>query len=117
MRDIQMKRTMQSMGEDIVILLKGGRSHIGTQVTAIPYEKDGTWHVTLQMWNMLTHKDDVLAVPYARELALLSHHTVICICGIHIDAITPQEIAAVSAWCEADRRNMRERYMRNERAL
>lgn len=30
------------MGDDIVILLTGGVSHIGTHVTAIPYEKDGS---------------------------------------------------------------------------
>ena len=38
------------MGDDIVILLTGGVSHIGTHVTAIPYEKDGSsliipWYV------------------------------------------------------------------------
>ena len=48
------------MGDDIVILLTGGVSHIGTHVTAIPYEKDGSWHVTLQTWNMISHKDDIL---------------------------------------------------------
>ena len=72
------------MGDDIVILLTGGVSHIGTHVTAIPYEKNGSWHVTLQTWNMISHRDDILAIPYARELALLTHHTVVCVCGVHL---------------------------------
>ena len=104
------------MGDDIVILLTGGVSHIGTHVTAIPYEKDGSWHVTLQTWNMISHRDDILAIPYARELALLTHHTVVCVCGVHLDDITREEIEYISSWCEKDRKHMREEYQ-NERAL
>ena len=63
--------------------------------------------MTLQTWNMISHRDDILAIPYARELALLTHHTVVCVCGVHLDDITREEIEYISAWCEKDRKHMR----------
>lgn len=117
MRDITLKRTLLYMGEDILITLYGGAAHIGSHVTALPYERDGSWHVTLQTWNKLAHKDDVLAAMYAKEMALLSHHTVVCICGVHFDAITVQEIDAVKAWCKQDIEAMRKEYRKHEGSL
>lgn len=104
------KRTIHPMGEDHVILITGGDAHIGSHVTAIPYQKDGKWQVTLQTWNQLSHKDDEIAKRYASAFSLMSHHVTVCICGIHFDDITKDAITEVIAWCEQDIEQMRKEW-------
>ena len=47
-----------------------------------------------------THKEDVLARQAALLLARCTRRTVLVACGIHVDGLSPQGIAAVVAMAE-----------------
>lgn len=107
MRTYHINRTIIPMGKDHVILVSGGQAHIGTQVCAIPYFNNDQWHVTLHIWNQIAHRDDEVAKRYASALALHTHHTAICICGIHYDDIQKDEIKEILTWCDQDIEQMK----------
>lgn len=99
---MNLTRQMIYMGEDIVICVHGGISHIGGHVTAIPYQKKNEWHVTLNTFNLVSHKDDEIARLYAKALCEHTHHTVTCVCGIHYDEITGDQIKEIFSWVKQD---------------
>ena len=104
------QREIKPMGLDYVILVQGGKAHIGTSVVAVPYEKDGGWHVTLSTYNLTSHKDHIVAQQYAKALSLLTHHVTVCVCGIHFDAIQPETIDAILDWVKQDIEQMRKEF-------
>ncbi len=95
MRKIKIDRKLIKMGNDLVITVQNENGHIGSVVTAYPYEKNGEIKVTLSMLNTLGHKDDEVAKRYAGTLAKFYNCTVTCICGIHLDDITKDEIGKI----------------------
>lgn len=102
MRRIKIKRTMHWMGNDLVICIQNENAHIGTTVIGQPYQKNHQTHVTMSTWNQLSHKDDAVAQLYVQQASLKLQSVVCCICGIHLDDITPEEMKAVMDWVEND---------------
>ena len=102
MRGICMKRTIEWMGKDLVIHIYNEHGHIGSVVTGEPYIKENETHVTFNTWNQLGHKDDIVATMYVKAAVMKYHCVVSCICGIHLDHITPLEMQAIFNWVKED---------------
>ncbi len=102
MRDIKIKRNIMILGKDIVITVENENGHIGSVVIGEPYLKDRTTHVTMSTYNRLSHKDDIIARMYVQELVLKYHCVVTCVCGIHLDNITEEEINEIINWVKRD---------------
>lgn len=90
------------MGEDLLVTVEGGKSHIGTLVLAQPYEKDGQVHATLSAINRLSHKDDVIASMYARAICEKTGRVTACAAGMHYDDYSSQKLEDIMAWVQAD---------------
>ena len=81
------------------IYLGGGEeSHIGTVVISIPRPSltgDGSISCTTSLFNLISHKDDILAVPLAEELAKQLNQVVVVSAGVHIERATSEEITRI----------------------
>lgn len=102
MRKINLIRNMYYMGNDLVIMVQNDNGHIGSVVTGQPYLKDKNIHVTYNTWNKLGHKDDEVAKMYVQEAVLYLNSVVSCVCGIHIDNITKEEMKYILDWVKHD---------------
>lgn len=108
MRVNDIYRKMIFMGSDLVICIgNSGGGHIGSCVISEPYEKDGQIHITSSTRNLLSHKEGEIALLYSEAAAKELNRTVCCICGIHYDDITAEELLAVQEWCEKDVEEMK----------
>lgn len=97
-----MKRTIEWMGKDLVIHVYNENGHIGSIVTGEPYIKENQTHVTFNTWNQLGHKDDIVVTMYVKAAVMKYHCVVSCICGIHLDHITPLEMQTLFNWVKED---------------
>ena len=102
MRKINIKRTMEWIGQDLVMHVYNENGHIGSVVTGQPYMRNHEIHVTFNTWNQLGHKDDIIANLYVKEAVLKYHCVVSCVCGIHLDDITNEEMQAIIEWVKED---------------
>jgi hypothetical protein len=77
------------MGDDLVLLLKGGEKyHIGAVAMAIPYKNTASTSVI----SSYGHKDGELAKPLAEKVAKNLKKTVVLVAGLHIDDATKEDI-------------------------
>lgn len=102
MKKEQITRHMYWMKNDLIICIQNENGHIGSVVIGQPYFKNDAIHVTTQVWNQLTHKDELVAKMYVEAACKKLNTTVCCICGIHIDQITPQEIDEIMRYIKED---------------
>ena len=99
---IYLRLEAHPMGEDWNVSIYGGdRPHIGAAALGTPYAKpDGSWSACASVLALPTHKEDVLARQAALLLAKRTRRTVLVACGIHVDSLSPQGIAAVVTLAE-----------------
>lgn len=99
---IYLRLEAHPMGEDWNVSIYGGdRPHIGAAALGTPYPKpDGSWSACASVLALPTHKEDVLARQAALLLAKRTRRTVLVACGIHVDGLSPQGIAAVVTLAE-----------------
>jgi hypothetical protein len=80
----------------IHIYLGGGQeAHIGSIAVSLPrtsLKNDSKSSCTTSVFNILTHKDDALAVPLAEDLCRKVHQPVVVTCGVHIENADQEEI-------------------------
>ena len=83
----------------VVLQIYGGtHEHVGCVVTSIP--GPASWnpdrlYATSSVYNLLSHKDEVVAREAAEKAALVLNVPVVCIAGLHVDSATESDIAAL----------------------
>lgn len=89
-------------GKDITLAVYGGDTpHVGSVVLSIP-RPSLTGHgisVTSSVLNVVGHKDETVARWFAESVAVKKECTVTCSCGIHVDNITTEQLAALKESC------------------
>jgi len=70
----------------IILIVGGGEvSHIGSVVLAEPRKKS-------QVINLPKHKEEKIAREFAEKVCVKRKMPVLCVCGIHIDDATKEDI-------------------------
>lgn len=92
------------MGDDLCLAITGGdRPHLGAVALAQarPSLQDSSKvSASTSVLTLLGHKEDMLARTAAQRLAAGLNRTVVVCCGIHVDAILPDELRFVEAAIE-----------------
>ena len=93
------------MGKDLCVALSGGsRPHIGAVAVGQPYpshQDPARTSATTSLITLLGHKEDRLARNLADLLARTLDATACVACGIHLDDLSAQDLAAIEAMVEA----------------
>ena len=92
-----------SMGKDYTVTVCGGTlPHIGSAVMAQarPSLTGQGVSATSSVLNCVGHKDETVARMFAEKSAGYGNCTVVCVCGIHLDNITEEQLAGVQECCE-----------------
>ena len=86
-----------AIGEDLCVIISGGDSpHIGCVTLSVPRPRladSAVMSATTSVLNLIGHKDDEAAKYVSHTLAAKLNKNVVVTCGIHVDQITPAEIA------------------------
>jgi len=87
------------MGNDLCLVITGGdRPHLGAVALAQArpsLEDSSKVSASTSVLTVLGHKEDILARNAAQCLAAGLNRTVAVCCGIHVDAISPDELRFV----------------------
>lgn len=76
----------EKIGKDAIVTVGGGeRPHIGSVIVCEPGKKAKTM-------TLLTHKDYVIGKPIAEKLCRKRNKTIVCICGVHVNNASKDEI-------------------------
>ena len=89
--------SVEHLGAHLVICISGGDApHIGSVVVAEsrPSLSGNGRSATSSVLNRIGHKDEAIAREVAEGLAVRFDTVVCCVCGIHKDDATPEDIAA-----------------------
>lgn len=87
----------EQLGANLVICVSGGDApHIGSVVLSTPRPSltgKGT-SATSSVLNLPGHKDEAVARQVAEIVAAKLDTAVCCVCGIHVDDVTPEALAS-----------------------
>lgn len=89
-----LKIRLEQVGEDCLLLVTGGREHLGCTVLAEPRPSlagVGT-SCTSSVLNASGHKDELICRPLAERLSAQREARVVCTGGVHIDDISPAQL-------------------------
>lgn len=84
---VRLRMELRRQGPDVSVTLTGGAAHIGAVALGVPGEDAAS------VLCAPGHRDHELAQGMARELAAAWGVRVCVLCGVHLDSITPEEIA------------------------
>lgn len=89
--------SVSELGDHLMVCVSGGDApHIGSVVLAEPRPSlsgEGR-SATSSVLNRLGHKDELVARSLAENLSAKLDTVVCCVCGIHKDAPTPEDLEA-----------------------
>lgn len=91
------------MGKDYTLAVYGGDTpHVGSVVMAVarPSLTGEGVSATSSVINGIGHKDEEVGRIFAETVAKAKLCTVVCSCGIHVDNIGSEQIAAVMESCK-----------------
>ena len=87
-----------SFGADLVVYIYNENAHIGA-VAIGEYDETGQ-RTSVSVHTRLGHKDDILAQKAAHAISRSTKAPVCVIAGVHIESISPEEIASIIANAE-----------------
>lgn len=87
------KLELKYQGRDILLMVTGGKAHVGAVAVWDSRQSDDPAVVT----ELSGHREGPLAVECAENLGRAVGRTVAAVVGIHQDNATPEEIAAIVA--------------------
>lgn len=90
------------MGKDFSLAVYGGDTpHIGSvAMSTVRPSLTGVGNgVTTSVLNGIGHKDDIVAKLFAEAVAMKAKCVATCICGIHVDNISSEQIKIVKEKC------------------
>ncbi len=74
--------------DDVVVVIGGGRDHIGALGLAVPrpsLQDTSCTSATSSILTMLSHKDDILAKDVSEKIAAATERNIAIIAGVHYD--------------------------------
>ncbi|MCF8010279.1 MAG: hypothetical protein K9L17_04840 [Clostridiales bacterium] len=86
------------MGEDITIMVHGGKSHTGSIAVAVPrpsLDNPEEISATTSVFNLPGHKDEHIAQPLAHNISSHTGRVVTVAAGFHLDNISQEQIKKV----------------------
>jgi hypothetical protein len=88
-------------GDDIVIIIGGGKSHIGAVGVSFPTVSiiNGDTTITTSVITLPSHKDDIVAKMVSETVAKKLNKKVIVIAGIHFDNLSKNDIDTILKAC------------------
>ncbi len=93
---------VDQVGDDLVVLLTGGKAHVGAVAIAQPrpsLRDPDQPSSTGSVITLLGHKEDAVAKSMAEALSGRLVRNVVVVAGIHWDALTGEDIATVMELC------------------
>lgn len=94
---------LRQCGSDLSATVTGGAAHIGCVALATPRPSlsgDASVSCTSSALNVIGHKDEAIVRPVTEALCRASGRTVVGVGGVHVDGITPDQLAEVAAAVE-----------------
>ncbi|MEJ2108649.1 MAG: hypothetical protein P8Z37_01820 [Acidobacteriota bacterium] len=88
----------RSIGGDLVVRLYNEQEHIGA--VALSEYHPGERRASTSVITRFGHKDDSIACAAAHKICRTLHKSVCAIAGIHLDAITEDEIEQIKVNCD-----------------
>jgi len=91
------------MGRDYAVTVYGGTlPHIGSAVMAQARQSltGRGISATSSVLNCVGHKDETIARMFAEKIAIQGNCTAVCVCGIHVDDATKEQIFQIQEGCK-----------------
>lgn len=96
--EFDLHASVQLAGNDVVVTVGGGKSHVGAIAIAQPrpsLRDSATVSSSSSVFCVVGHKEDMLAKRTADRLAVRLNTTVVVVAGIHWDGLTPNDLEKI----------------------
>ena len=90
--------SVREIGEDLLVRLFNEQEHVGA--VALSEYHPGARRASTSVLTRFGHKDDVIAYTAAYKMCRRLQKTVCAVAGIHLDAVTEEEISRLKANCD-----------------
>ena len=88
----------KKIGDDYLLILMGGREHVGA--VGIGHFDEKSQRASSSVVTMPGHREEQLALQGARQVSRATKKTTVFVAGIHQDNISPEEIKDVVSAAE-----------------
>lgn len=95
---VRLSALLIPMGEDLLVVLSGGKAHIGAVAMATPRPSladPSRTSATSSVFNYVGHKDDAVARPMSDLISTRLERKVVVVAGVHWDDVTQDDIHLV----------------------
>lgn len=85
----------KEIGDDLLLVVSGGKAHIGCMVVAIPrpsLRENGGNSCTSSVFNLTGHKDEEVCRKIAEAYCKMTGKLVVCTGGVHVGHMQPSQI-------------------------